>query len=89
MKRMQIRHTYGDDDGADDDTSEANALQVTVAAIADGSAPAVPEGEEVPAPAGSEIAIGGKACKWCRSTSHVRKSHKDCPFNPKNQAENQ
>lgn len=85
---MQIRHSYGDDDGGDDDTCEANALQVTVAAIADGSAPAVPVGGEVPAPAGSEIAIGGKACKLCGSTSHVRKSHKDCPFNPKNQVEN-
>lgn len=81
---MQIRHTYGNDEADDDDTCEESALQVTEAAIAEGRVPAAPVIEEVAAPEGADVAVGGKTCKWCGSNTHVRKSHKDCPSNPKN-----
>ena len=44
--------------------------------------PAVQE-EQVDAPETAIVTIGGKTCKWCGSTSHSRRSHKDCPHNKK------
>ena len=35
----------------------------------------------VPAPNGAVVEVGEKKCKWCGSTTHSRKSHKDYPFN--------
>ena len=35
-------------------------------------------------PETATVTLGGKKCKWCGSTTHSRKSHKDCPHNPKN-----
>ena len=32
----------------------------------------------------SVVTLGGKNCKWCGSSTHSRKTHKDCPHNPKN-----
>lgn len=78
---MQIRHSYGNDGDEEEPLSEEIAVRVTQAALADGTAPALPVLEDVPAPNGAEIQIGGKKCKWCGSTSHLRKSHKDCPYN--------
>ena len=79
VQRLQIRHSYGDD-AEDDPVSEEIATEVTQAAMADGTAPSAPVLEPVPAPAGAEVDVGGKKCKWCGSTTHQRKSHKDCPF---------
>ena len=57
------------------------ATAVSEAAIANGTAPTAPVLDPVPAPAGAEVDVGGKKCKWCGSTTHQRKSHKDCPYN--------
>eukprot|EP01047_Picozoa_sp_COSAG01_P085376 COSAG01_NODE_18733_length_1056_cov_8.578892_1_plen_260_part_00 len=38
-------------------------------------------GAPAPRPAAAAVASGG--CKWCGSATHKRKSHKDCPHNPK------
>ena len=89
VKRMQIRHTYGDDEADDDDMCEESALQITEAAVSTGRAPAAPVIQEFAAPEGAVVTLGGKTCKWCGSKSHVRKTHKDCPFNPKNKEGNQ
>lgn len=83
MKNCQIRHSYGEDD-EDADVSEDVAVRITEAAIANGTAPPAPVLEVSAAPDEAVVVIGGKSCKWCGSTSHVRKSHKDCPCNPKN-----
>lgn len=45
-------------------------------------APAV--GEPVNAPEGADVVIGGKRCKWCNSSTHLRRSHRECPFNRDN-----
>lgn len=80
VQRLQIRHSYGDDI-EDDPVSEDIATEVTQAAMANGTAPSAPVLEPVPAPAGAEVHVGGKKCKWCGGTTHQRKSHKDCPLN--------
>ena len=80
VQRLQIRHSYGDDD-EDRSVSEDMATAVTEAAMANGTVPTAPVLDPVPAPAGAEVDIGGKKCKWCGSTTHQRKSHKDCPCN--------
>jgi hypothetical protein len=57
---------------------------LTESAIEEGNAPGVGlPNDMVTAPPGANVVIGGKKCKWCGSTTHVRKSHKDCPHNPK------
>ena len=40
--------------------------------------------EVVAAPKNAIVSISGKACKWCGSKTHSQRSHKDCPYNPKN-----
>lgn len=86
--KCQIRHSYGggDDDDGDDDIDEELAKAMTENAIKEGNAPQVvlPKGV-VGTPSGAKIFIGGQKCKWCGSTTHVRKSHKDCPHNSKKQ----
>lgn len=52
MKKMQIRHTYGDDEADDDDMCEESALQITEAAVRMGSAPTAPVIQEFAAPEG-------------------------------------
>ena len=56
-------------------------IPVTQAAIADGTAQPAPPLEAVTAPEGAEVEVGGRACKWCWSKTHLRRSHKDCPSN--------
>ena len=80
VKHCQIQHAYGDDDV---DFNEDEALHLATAAIAEGHFPPLPTLEHVDKPEGALLDIGGKACRWCGSTSHVRKSHKDCKYNNK------
>ena len=72
VQRLQICHSYGDDT-EDDQVSEDIATDVTQGGMANGTAPSPPVLGPVP--------VGGKKCKWCHSTTHQQKSHKDCPFN--------
>ena len=81
VQRLQIRHSYGDNDDEEELLSEETAVHVTQAALAGGTAPALPVLVNVPAPNGAQVEIGGKKCKWCGSSSHLRKSHRDCPYN--------
>ena len=82
VKRLQIRHSYGDDDDDEDPSlSEDMATAVTEAAMANGTAPTAPVLDPVLAPAGVEVDVGGKKCKWCGSTTHQRKSHEDYSYN--------
>lgn len=81
VQRLQIRHSYGDNDDEEEPLSEETAVHVTQAALAGGTAPALPVLVNVPAPNGAQVEIGGKRCKWCGSSSHLRKSHRDCPYN--------
>lgn len=80
-------HTYGDEGSDDDvDIDEEDVLRITENAIAEGTAPSL----RVPVvqtdlPEGATLDIGGRKCKHCGSTTHSRKSHKDCPHNPKRQ----
>ena len=82
VKNCQIRHSYGGEN--DDDVNEAQAILVTQTAIADGTAQPAPHLEAVAAPEGAEVDVGGKACKWCGSKTHLRRSHNDCPANTRN-----
>ena len=79
VKNCQIRHSYGYEDK--DLVNEEEAILVTQAAITDGTAQPAPVLEQVAAPEGAEEEVGAKACKWCGSRTHLRKSHKDCPAN--------
>ena len=72
MKNCQIRHTCGEEE--EDAISEGNDCQT----VPDMSAKDI-----TAAPANSIVTLGGKNCKWCGSSTHSRKSHKDCPQNPK------
>jgi hypothetical protein len=83
-KKCQIQHSYGDEDDEDNGIDEEVAKAVTERAIKEGNAPGVvlPDGVVTP-PLGANIVIGGENCKWCGSTTHVRRSHKDCPHNVK------
>ena len=84
MKNCQIRHSYGDDNDDDVDINEQDAVLLTEQAIANGTAQSAPQCDQpAPAPREADVLIGGKSCKSCGSTSHVRKSHRDCPFNDK------
>lgn len=80
IKNCQIRHTYGDEED-DEAYNEESALLLTEKAIANGSARPPPVLAPVPAPEGANVEVGGKSCKWCGSRTHLRKSHKDCPYN--------
>lgn len=68
VKNCQIRHLYGDED--DDLLNEEQAIMVTQAATADGTAQPAPVLEEVAAPEGAEVEVGGKSYKWCGSRTH-------------------
>lgn len=86
-KSLQISHSYGSDDEEEEGSmEEATALELTESAIAGGNAPKpnIPA-DEIRLPQGAEIDIGGpRKCKWCKSSTHQRKSHKDCPYNKDN-----
>lgn len=80
VKKCQIQHTYGED--VEDDLVEEKAVLLTESAINDGTATALIIPNTItPAPNGAVVEVGGKKCKWCASTTHSRKSHKDCPYN--------
>lgn len=82
MKNCQIQHTYGEE--VENDLVEEEALQLTWSAIEEGCAPNITLPQSVaPAPEGAVIEVGGNKCKWCGSTTHSHKSHRDCPYNPK------
>ena len=90
VRNCQIRHTYGEEDDDDMDINEQDAVRLTEQAIASGTTQAAPICEQpAAAPREAEVMIGGKSCKWCGSTSHLRKSHKDCPFNDKKKNQQQ
>lgn len=85
VKSCRIRHTYGEEE-------ESNVLEEEAVLLAEnavrngveqGTAPQIPD-HEIDAPESAEVTLGGKKCKWCGSTTHSRKTHKDCPHNPKN-----
>ena len=73
-KSRQIRHYYGEEE-----------MEELENAMRDGNAPNLnPPQDVIAAPLGSVVEIGGRKCRWCRSTTHVRRSHNDCPQNKKN-----
>lgn len=82
-KSRQIRHYYGEEEM--EELDEETARVITENAIRDGNAPNLnPPQDVIAAPLGSVVEIGGRKCRWCGSTTHVRRSHKDCPQNKKN-----
>ena len=87
MKNCQIRHTYGEEEEEDAGISVEEATVIAENAISEGNdCQAVPDmsaQDITAAPANSIVTLGGKKCKWCGSSTHTRKSHKDCPQNPK------
>ena len=78
MKSCQIHHNYGDEQ---DDYNEDEALHLTTSALKEGQVPPTPSLTYVEMPEGALVDIGGKSCKWCGSTTHTRKNHRDCPHN--------
>lgn len=68
-------HSNGDEE---DVVSEEEEICVTQAAIADGTAQPALTFPPVDAPGGTEIEVDGRACtcKWYRSKTHLRRSHK-------------
>lgn len=67
---------------------EEEAVELAEATINDGSAAGVILPDDVaPAPEGAVAEVGGKSCKWCGSTTHSHRSHKDCPHNKSNSSE--
>ena len=84
VKSCQIRHTYGEDDEAN--LLEEEAILVAENAVQAGSEidTTLPGDHVVDPPETATVTLGGKKCKWCGSTTQSRKSHKDCPQNPKN-----
>ena len=75
MRSCQIQHDYGEEDC---NYNEDEALDLTSNAIRDGQAPPPPSLEYVERPEGASVNVGGKACKWCGSTTHTRRSRRDC-----------
>lgn len=83
VKSLRIRHTYGEED--ETEMLEEEAMRHAERAIQNGDTPEGPNipTEAVAAPENAVVSISGKACKWCGSKTHSRRSHKDCPYNPK------
>ena len=84
VKSCQIRHTYGEDE-------ESNLLEEEAILVSENAVQAgvecdttVHRDHVVGPPETATVTLGGKNCKWCGSTTHSRKSHKDRPHNPKN-----
>ena len=84
MKSCQIRHTYGEDEEANLLVEEAVLLAENAVRDGLGCEPAITGDHEVTASETATVTLGGKKCKWCGSTTHSRKSHKDCPHNKNN-----
>ena len=86
MKNCQIRHTCGEEE-EDAGISVEEAIVIAENAISEGNdcqtVPDMSAKDITAAPANSIVTLGGKNCKWCGSSTHSRKSHKDCPQNPK------
>ena len=89
MKRCRIRHTYADEE-EEEGISEEAALHIAQDAVSEGATdgcrtmPETSVQDVAAAPENSVVTLGGKNCKWCGSSTHSRKTHKDCPHNPKN-----
>ena len=89
MKNCRIRHTYGEEE-EEAAISEEEARVISQNAVREGipdgchMAPETSASNIAAAPENSNITLGGKKCKWCGCSTHSRKSHKDCPHNPKN-----
>ena len=84
VESCQIRHTYGEDD-------ESNLLEEEAILVSENAVQAgvecdttVHSDHVVDPPETATVTLGGKNCNWCGSTTHSRKSHKDCPHNSKN-----
>ena len=92
MKRCRIRHTYGEEEEEEEEEgiSEEEALQIAQDAVSEGAThgchtlPETSVQDVAAAPENSVVTLGRKNCKWCGSSTHSRKTHKDCPHNPKN-----
>ena len=90
VKNCQIRHTYGEQEEEEAGISEGEALLMVQNAVREGipdgcsTAPEISANDIAAAPENSVVTLGGKKCKWCGSSTHSRKTHKDCPHNPKN-----
>lgn len=82
--------TFDGEEEEEEGISEEEALQIAQDAVSEGAADGcrtMPETsvlDVAAAPENSVVTLGGKNCKWCGSSTHSRKSHKDCPHNPKN-----
>ena len=89
MKRCRIRHTYGEEE-EEEGISEEEALQIAQDAVSEGAAdgcctmPETSVQDIAAALENSVVTLGGKKCKRCGSSTDSRKTHKDCPHNPKN-----
>ena len=85
MKNCQIRHTYGEEE-EDAGISVEEAIVIAENAISEGNdcqtVPDMSAQDITAAPANSIVTLGGKNCKWCGSSTHSRKSHKDSPKIP-------
>ena len=88
MKNCRIRHTYGEDDEEEANLLEEEAVSLASAALREGLGSGTTLGtnssEVVDVPENASVTLGGKKCKWCGSNTHSRKTHKDCPHNPRN-----
>lgn len=88
MKNCRIRHTYGEDDEEEANLLEEEAVSLASAALREGLASGTTleanSSEVVDVPEKATVTLGGKKCKWCGSNTHSRKTHKDCPHNPRN-----
>ena len=84
VKKCPIRHTYGEDDKLN--LLEEEALLVAENAVQAGvECDTTVHGDHVvDPPETATVTLAGKNCKWCGSTTHSQKRHKDCPHNPKN-----
>lgn len=89
MKNCRIRHTYGEEE-EEVGVSEEEALQIARDAVGEETAdgchtmPGTSAHDVAAAPENSVVTLGGKKCKWCGSSTHSRKTHKDCPHNSNN-----
>ena len=88
MKNCRIRHTYGEDDEEEANLLEEEAVSLASAALREGLASGTTleanSSEVVDVPENATVTLEGKKCKWCGTNTHSRKTHKDCPHNPRN-----
>ena len=76
-KRQRVLHTYGPED--DDDSSDDGPQQPTTSSQPGANDVINDNGADIVLTMGSK-----KQCNACGSTTHQRRSSKQCPFNKKN-----